>query len=328
MAGGLNINDIISKRPSLADVLLNYANPEETPLLDMARKGKAITQMDHKVFVTEKVTRKSGGAFDGQDAGNFEGGERRYEYQVRAQEFRREFGVGQQSQEIVEDAAVPDQFALLKMVYGKEILKDVEARLLGDDVSAPDEQLPDRGSRMAGLGDRLQTGASSDYPIPAAVRIPANQIHTEATASITEEDLVALLQARREASGVATNFVFLVGTEVQKRFDFFNDYDLTVANFTAVSRNMNNRAKEKTLSRGLRYYSGSFGRGQVIMDDFLPNQHRAYGLNLDAFEIKPFRSGATFKQLEDKGGGPRGLLCFTVCAHPGDPRAHIKIVGS
>jgi hypothetical protein len=329
MAGGLRIADINSARPSLATTLLNYANPEETPLLDRARKGRAITQMDHKVFVTVKESRVTGGAYDGQAAGvNVGKGETRKEYQVRAQEFRREFGVGQQSQDIVEDAAVPDQFALLKLVYGKEIMKDVETRLLSDEASAPDEQLPDRGSRMSGLGDRLITTAAADYPIPAEVRIPSNQIHTEASASIDESDIVALLQARWEASGVATNFAFFVGANIQKRFDFFHDYDATVANFTSVSRDESNRATPKTLTRGLRYYRGSFGSGEVILDSFLPNQHRGYGINLDAYEIMPHGKMAKFLKLADNGSGPRGLLCFTLAAHPGDPRAHIKIVGS
>lgn len=333
MAGPLIASDIINKVPSLANLLLNYANPEETPLLDRARKGKKMTQMTHTVYVTVKVSRSSGGAYDGQEAGvNIENGEVRKEYQIRGQEFRREFGVGQQSQDIIEDSAITDQFAHLKMTYGKEIMKDVEAVLLSDNASAADEQLPGRGSRMSGLGDRLITTAATDLPIPSDVRIPSGQLWSGTVTNFAETNLQDLLKARREAAGTAADFVFLVGTDLQKQFDYFQDYDaaLTINSVahTTVSRNMQNRPSPKTLTRGLRFYKGSFGSGEVIMDDFLPNQKRGYGLNLESYTILPFGEGARFKQLEDRMGGPRGGLTMTLSAHPGDPRAHIKIVGS
>lgn len=207
MAGGLTISSIPSKRPSLANVILCAANPEETPLISRIRKGSKLTQMDHKYFVEIKPGRKTGGATDGQDTTAYEGGGPRKEVEIRAQEFRRSYKVGQQSQEVVEDAAVPDQMAKLRLDYGKEIMKDVESRAVSSTASAADEGSPDLGSRMGGLGYVLSaTGDTmADKPIPVEIRIPTDQRFTDTLANLNQDDITDLMQARREPAAARRN---------------------------------------------------------------------------------------------------------------------------
>lgn len=320
---GLGSSDVVSKVPSLANVLLCAANPEETPLLTRIRKGKALTQMEHSYFVEVKPGRKTGGATDGQDVNTFEKGGPRRQLQIRAQEFRRTPKVGQQTQEIVEDSTTSDQFAKLKLDLGKELLKDVEAKMLGDDESAADEGQEDKGSRMAGIGNRLQTTAQSDYPIPSDVRIPSTQIITGVITSIDEGDLEDAMEARRNACGVSAELVLICGTKVQRKFNEFENYVPNVTGQTAVVRTMQNTQMEKTLKRGIRFYEGSFGTVEIVIDDFMPNQYRGYLLDMEQMEMLPFGKMARFKPLADQGGGPRGLLTATLAYKVGDPRGHI-----
>lgn len=322
---GLGQSDIVSKVPSLANALLCAANPEETPLLTRIRKGKALTQMDHKYFVEVKPGRKSGGATDGQDVTTYEKGGPRRELHIRAQEFRRTPKVGQQTQEIVEDAVTKDQFARLKMELGKELMKDVEAKMLSDDESAPDEGQEDKGSRMAGIGNRLlpASGTQNDYPIPADVRIPSTQIITGSIAGITEETVEDAMEKRRNLCGASAELVLICGTKVQRKFNEFENYLPDKAGHTAVIRTTQNAQVERTLRRGIRFYEGAFGTVEIVIDDFMPNQYRGYLLDFDQMEMLPFGKMARFKPLPDLGGGPRGLLQATLAYKVGDPRAHI-----
>lgn len=330
MAGGLTIQDIPSKRPSLANTILCAADPEEFPLTTRAKKGKKLTQMEHSYFVEVKPARKSGGATDGQDADTFEGGGPRYASMVRAQEFRRSFKVGQQTQEIVEDAAVPDQFAKLKIDYGKETMKDTETQLLSDTASAADTGLPDQGSRMAGLGDRLSPVGTPqpDFPIPPAVQMPLNQLFSAGIATLDENALIALMQARWNLCGHTSEFLFLVGTDVQKQFDSFALYLANVSGYTATIRDMQNAKLDRTLTRGVRMYEGSFGSAEVQLDFFLPNSKRGYGLDMEQFSLLPYGNMARFTALPNLGGGPRGMISLTLAAVPGDVRGHLEIKGS
>jgi hypothetical protein len=331
---GLIASDIILKVPSLANVLLNAANPEDTPLLSMAKKGKRITQMTHTYGVEVNPSRSTAAATDGEDVSSYEGGGPRKELNIRAQEFRRSFKVGQQSQDIIEDAAITDQFGYLKVKYGVECLKDAEAAIMGDQASQADQGTATNGSKLSGFGDRLITTGAADQAIDSSVRIPSSQIYSGAIASFYEANLVTLMQARRTTTGRSSDLLFLVGIDVQAQMDNFERFDVIPASYggagtASVSvRNMENVGASRTMTRGIRFYDGSFGQAKVIMEDFMPNAKRAYLLDMEQVEILPHNNLATFKPLPDLGGGPRGLMYLTLAAKVGDPRGHIKIVGS
>lgn len=327
MAGGLTISNIPSKRPSLANVILCAANPEETPLTSRIRKGRKLTQMDHKYFVEIKPARKSGGATDGQDVATYEGGGPRKEIVIRAQEFRRTYKVGQQSQEVVDDAAVPDQMAKLRLDYGKEIMKDVEARAVGNAASAADEGTDDKGSRMGGVGYLLSASADSmaDNPIPTEVRIPANQRYTGTFANLDENAVQDLLQNRRTLTGNSMELLALVGTDLQRRFDRFENYIPDLTSHTVTFRNMSNHSGERKVRRGIRFYESSFGSVELVIDDFLPSSKRGEILDMEQCEWLPHGSGAKKTPLPNLGGGPRELLAFIGAFSVGDPRGHVLI---
>lgn len=325
--GGLTVGDIPSKRPSLANVLLCAANPEEVPLFTRMRKGKKLQQFDHKYFVQVKPERKSTGATDGQDVTAYEKGGPRYAIEIRAQEFRRVYKVGQQTQEIIEDAAVPDQMAKLRMDFGKEIIKDIEAATLSSQVSQEDQGTEDNGSKIGGAGYILSTSADSmtDKSIESSIRIPSTQRHTGTAANFTETILTDMMEARRQACGHSSEFVFFVGTTIQRRFDTFENYLVDDTTKVTTLRNMSNEKLKRDLLRGIRFYEGSFGSAQLVIDDFLPSQKRAYGFDMDQCEMLPMGNGAERKPLPDLGGGPRELLKMTFAYKLGDPRAHLFV---
>lgn len=327
MSAGLLVGDIVNKVPSLANVLLCAANPEEVPFTTRIKKGKKIGQFDHKYFVEVIPGRQSGGATDGQDVTGFNKGRARKEFEIRGQEFRRSYKVGQQTQDVIEDSAVSDQMAKLRLDEGKEILKDVEAKALSDDVSAADEGTEDKGSRMGGLGYLLTpTGtAMTDKPIPDVIRIPANQRYTGTYAAFTETSLTDILENRRNLCGHSAELVMYCGTAIQRKFDQFENYIPDVASHTVTLRSMDNQRQTRTVRRGIRFYEGSFGSVEVVIDDFMPKSRRAYLVDHDQAEWLPMGKGSTKLPLPNLGGGPRELLTYTGAWKPGDVRSYCVI---
>jgi hypothetical protein len=325
--GGLTVADIPSKRPSLANVLLNACNPEETPIVTRMKKGPKLRQMDHKYFVELKPARVDIGATDGQDVTNFGKGGTRYAVEVRAQEFRRTYKVGQISQEIVEDAAVPDQMAKLRMDEGMEIWKDVETRIASSNASQEDSGVENEGSKMGGLGYLFSLAADSmaDKPIETTIRMPSAQKHVGTLAQFTETVLIDMMEARRQACGHSSEFVFFCGTSVKRNFTNFANYLTDDTTKVTFLRDLGNVKRERTLTRGINFYEGDFGSAEIVIDDFLPSQKRAYGLDMDQMYMLPLGAGAEKKALPDLGGGPRELLKLTFAYKPGDVRAHLMV---
>lgn len=328
MPGGLLVGDVVGKVPSLANVILCAANPSDTPLITRIRKSKqSLTQMDHTYFVEEKPQRRTGGRSDGEDVGEFGKGSKKHELGIRAQEFGRPYKVGQQTQNVVTTAGIPDQMARLRLSENQEIMKDVETKALSSDVSAADEGTPDKGSRMGGLGYLLTdtAGSMTDKPVDVAVRLPANQHYTGTYANWNEPALIDEMQARRNLCGQSSELVALIGTDLQRSFDIFENYLPTVASNTVTFRSMNGTSEDRTVKRGIRFYDGSFGYVELQIDDFLPKSRRGYLLDMDQLEWIPFGSGAQKTPLPNLGGGPRELVSYIGAFKAGDPRGHIWI---
>ena len=364
MAGGLTIGNIPSKRPSLASTILCAASPEETPFITRVRKGSPISQMDHKYFVEDRPGRVLTGATDGEDVTEYEAGGPRFEISVRAQEFRRTYKVGQQSQNVVTDEAVPNQIGKLRLDYGLEMLKDVETRALSNLASQADQGMKQNGSRMGSVGYGLSTSADAmaDNPIPVAIRIPVDQVYTGTVAAFTESPITDMLELRRNRSGNSQELVALVGTKLQRQFDNFENYIANApAGFTVVAqtitRDMEGRKISRAIRRGVRFYENSFGTVEVVISDFIgatsetapvTDQKRGFFLDFDesrdrdgkdaGLMIKPYRgseedfrgkvhnfNGAVVLPLPNAGGGPREMVKYITMLQVGDPRAHLKI---
>lgn len=88
---------------------------------------------------------------------------------------------------------------------------------------------------------------------------------------------------------------------------------------------MQNTSLKREVRRGIRFYEGSFGSAEIVIDDFVPSYKRAYGLDLDQMYMLPMGKGAERKTLPDQGGGPRELLKMTFAYKPGDVRAHLLV---
>jgi hypothetical protein len=154
--------------------------------------------------------------------------------------------------------------------------------------------------------------------VPERFRLVSGQRYTGAAADVTEEIMHNLLQEVFEATYGQGKFTGILGSEIKQLVSLFSIYRANVASHTIV-RQINVK-DAKTLENVVDMLVGDFGQVDLVpstrINHFDVNGaatstaiRRGSGLILDlskwglAFKRKPGH-----KRLEDKGGGPRGIV--------------------
>lgn len=195
---------------------------------------------------------------------------------------------------------------------------------------------PYRSCSMFGfLTGSAPTGAQT---VPSRFRTPSAQRYTSTVAALDEEDLHDLLQEVFESTHGQGKFTGLVGSELKQRISSFSIYRANVSSNTFV-RQINNPASD-TLTWMVDVLVGDFGQIDLVpttrMNYFdsagaatSTAIRRGSGLILDlskwglAFKRKPGH-----KRLEDKGGGPRGIVDEIFGLRCKSPKSNAPIVVS
>lgn len=169
------------------------------------------------------------------------------------------------------------------------------------------------------IGGFLKVGApSGTQVVPSRYRLPSAQAYTDTLANLTEDDVHDILQEIFEQTNGAGNFVFLQGSELKQKCSSWSIYRPDLAS-NSVVRNINNE-NNRTLEQVVDFLVGDFGRVKLVPVTRMRWQdsskaatstalRRGSGWILDlkmwglAFKRKPGH-----RKLEDKGGGPRGIV--------------------
>jgi hypothetical protein len=217
----------------------------------------------------------------------------------------------------------------LKFRMEKLLLSQVEA-------TAQSAGVPYRTCSMFGF----LTGAAptGSQVVPSRFRTPSAQRYTSTVALLDEEDLHDLLQEVFESTHGMGKFTGLVGSELKQRISSFSIYRANVASNTFVRQINNDQNGELTWM--VDVLVGDFGQIDLVptsrMNYFDSSAvatssaiRRGSGLILDlskwglAFKRKPGH-----KRLEDKGGGPRGIVDTIFGLRCKSPKANCPIVVS
>jgi hypothetical protein len=169
------------------------------------------------------------------------------------------------------------------------------------------------------IGGFLSTSApSGTQVIPTRYRLPSAHAYASTLATLTEENIHDILQEIFEQTHGAGDFVFPCGSELKQKVSSFSFYRPDLAS-NSVVRNINSE-NNKTLQQVVDFLVGDFGRVKLMPVTRMRWQtvagaatsatlRRGSGYILDlkmwglAFKRKPGH-----KRLEDKGGGPRGIV--------------------
>lgn len=322
MAQLLEINQT-GKREALLDFISNK-DSHETPLLSMLPKGadpqNTLVQWQADNYRKPRVR----GVRDGEDVTEFANkAENRELLYGRMMKVRDEFAVGDIAENVSNVAGLRGkEYAAAVVKSLVELKRDIEATIAGtQDSTAPTANV---GAVSRGMGSWISNSAQSDLPVPTLYRTPSASINTTATASLTEANVNAVLKSMWQQTGKSARFVGVVGIDLKERFSSFTRYMPDVGSNTIV-RQYNANANDKKITNVVSVYEADGGTIELLPHNFLAidangngDAGQGYVFNPEDWELR-FNRMPRHKQLEDRGGGPKGFtdaILTLVCKNP------------
>ena len=315
---------VSGNREDLSDIL-TILEPERTPLLSLAKKGKA-----NGTFFEWQVDDMSDPAFagvvEGTDEDSFnDKAANRAKLGNYIQVFRRNYAVSN-IQELVDTAGVDNEFAYAESKAVREMKRDLEAALC----SAQDRQQDAGGStpyKTRGLFKWLGEGGQ-----PADIGAGFQSVASVSLggSAFTEANMNGLLQDLYEANGMPGGQLTLIAGPTLKR-DISN-FARQEGTTTALNFQVTQPAESKSISLVVNLYDGDFGSVAVVPSLFLNRTSGSdtvdtnAGLLVDPEYIAVnMLKAESSSELENKGGGRRGF-CETIAGLAClAPKAHGKI---
>ena len=171
----------------------------------------------------------------------------------------------------------------------------------------------------SGLGKWIQSGAQTDLPVNAAYRTPSASINTTATTSLTEANVQDLLQSIYQQTGSVKTYRLVCGPNLKRAFTGFTRTQFASTNVASAIRTLNSDAESKKITSTVDIFEGDFGTLELVPSLFLAldastaeQLSRGYVLDMDMIELR-YNRKPRFQELEDRGGGSRGIV-DAICA--------------
>ena len=325
----LTINDQIPKglREDLSD-LIAVVDAKSKPLLALAKKGAELVNPDVFSWQADGYNAPSfSGVMAGDDVSAWDSpAAQRAKLSGRCQKFRRSIMVDDFAANISDVAGVGRKKEMARGAAKsiEELGRDIEAAFCSDSDSVQ-QSGASTPYRTRGLGAWIASAAQTDLPVPSDYRSVASAISSTATDSITEGSIQNLLQAIYEQTGTVKNLVLLCGPTLKRRFTEFTRTQAGSANVALNVKTFTQGAAEKKITSTIDMFEGDFGSLQLLPSLLLAQDgvaavqsRRGYILDPEMVEVRYGRRPA-FRELEDRGGGPRGIIdaiAGLVCHNP------------
>ena len=312
-----------SNREDLSDIL-TILEPERTPLLSLAKKGKANGTF-FEWQVDDLATPAFAGVLEGEDETSFTNQvANRAKLGNHIQVFRQNYQVSN-IQELVDVAGVDNEFANAEGKAVRQMKRDIESALC----SAQDRDQDDGTNpyKTRGLFKWLgEGGQPSD--VPAAYQSVASV--SLGGGSLTESALNGMLQDLYEANGMPGGQLTLLAGPTLKRD--ISDFARQEGTTTALNFQVTQPAESKSISLVVNLYEGDFGSVACVPSLFLNRTSGSATVDTNAgLLIDPeyiavnMLKAESSSELENKGGGRRGF-CETIAGLAClAPKAHGKI---
>jgi hypothetical protein len=313
----LLINDQISKglREDLSDVIA-LVDAKSKPLLALAKKGAELVNPDVHSWQADGYNAPSfDGVLSNADVSAFDSpAANRAKLSGRCQKFRRAIMVDDFAANISDVAGIGRKKEMARGAAKaiEEIGRDIEAAFCSDRDSQ--QQAGANPYRTRGLGSWITATAQTDLAVDAAYRTPAASSITTATDSISESTIQNILQSVYEQTGQVKDKVLLCGPTLKRRFTEFTRTQAGSTNVALNIKTYTTSASDKKIVATVDMFEGDFGSLTLLPSLFLAQDQnaatqtrRGYIIDPEMIEVRYGRRPA-FTELENKGGGPRGLI--------------------
>jgi hypothetical protein len=303
------------QREDLSDII-TVVDAKNTPFLSAAKKGADITNAGIYSFQADRYNDPS---FDGElsnaDVTTFDDPTKfRALLSARGMKVRRAVKVDDFVQNASNPAGVGRKKEMARAISRSlvEISRDLESAFCSDRDSQ--EQSGTSPFRSRGLFRWVDSAAQNDLPVPANYRTPDASINTAAVGSVTESNVQALLQSIYEQTGQIDSMVLLCGPSLKRQFTEFTRFSTGTAGAALSIRSFNQNSEAKKITSSISVYEGDFGTLRIVPSLYLRKNNNATAqagsglvLDMDKHEVR-FARRPRFQELEDQGGGPRGLI--------------------
>jgi hypothetical protein len=324
MSQGL-VHPATGLREDLADVI-SVIDQKNTPVTSRIKAGSDLTNGSVFSWQADSYNDPSfDGVLTNADVTTFDDpAKNRVLLSGRAQKFRRSIKVDDFAQNVDNVAGVGKKKEMARGVSRAliELKRDMESAFCSSNDSQ--EQSGINPYKTRGLGSWISNSAQTDLPVPASFRTPSASINTTATSSLTESDVAAVLQSVYEQTGTIDTMDLVTGPNLKKRFSEFTRYS-SGSNTALSTRQYTASLNDRTVISTVDTYIGDFGTINLVPTLFnakdaaaAVQSARGYLLNMDMLESRYGRR-PRFQELEDQGGGPRGLvdaIAALVCWNP------------
>jgi hypothetical protein len=250
---------------------------------------------------------------------------------ARAQKFRRTIKVSDFQQNVQDVAGVGKKKEMARGTARAitELKRDIEATISSDNDSV--EGSGSVAYKTRGLGEWIKATAQSDLPVPASQRTPAASINSTATASLTESALQDVLQSIYQQTGTTDRLVLVAGPALKKAITNFTRFTVNSTSNVFNLRQTTQNAESGTLASHVSFYEGDFSSVEIVPSLLLnatasndaEKFARGYVMSADHLMLRYGRR-PRFQELEDMGGGPRGLIDAIVSLAVMTPKAMAK----
>jgi hypothetical protein len=311
------------KREALLDII-SVMDAHETPALSMLPKGGSLGNTLCEWQADKYRKPKKTGTLDGADVDTFDnkGADREMLY-GRMMKSRDTFAVSDMAENVSEVAGLKKkEFAASAAKSLIEHKRDLEAIICGTQDSVAPTAVVAGVTR--GMGSWISNSAQSDLAVPSNYRTPAASINATATASLAETDVQAVIKSIWQQRGQAKRLVGLVGIDLKQRFAQFTRWTPNVSSNTSI-RTYNGEIEDKKVCLVVDFFEADGGTVELMTSNFLAvdangDADPEYGYVVDPMDwALHFNRFTRVRQLEDRGGGPRGYTesIFTLrCNNP------------
>ena len=311
-------------RQDLSD-LIAVVDAKTCPVISMAKKGaepiNPLTQWQADAFNAATVPAGVLSNTDVSSSDFVDNAANRVLLSARIQKFREVPSVDDLAQHVSEVAGIGKKKEMARAVSKslEQMKRSMEAAFCSDQEGV--EQSGATPYKTRGLGKWIQNGAQSDLPVNSAYRTPTASINTTATASLTENNIQDMLQSLYEQTGKSQTYSLVCGPALKRQFTSFTRTQFASTNVASAIRVLNQKDSSKIVS-SVDIFEGDFGTLELIPSLFLAKDAtvnaaavqngRGYVLDMDMVELR-YNRKPRFQELEDRGGGPRGIV-DAICA--------------
>lgn len=321
------ITPVTGLREDLADVI-HVIDAKNTPISSAAKKGADLTNAGVFSYQADSYNEPVlDGVLSNADVTSFDDPTKnRVLLSARGQKLRRSIKVDDFVQNVNDTAGVGKRKEMARAISRSlvEIKRDIESVISSDAESQ--EQSGASPYKTRGLGKWI-AASQSDLPVPASQRTPAASINTTATASLTESEVQTLLQSIYTQTGNVAELTLVCGPALKRKFTEFTRFSTGAAGAGLSVRTFTNSADSKSIISVVNFFEGDFGSLSLLPSLFLAKDNasadvqnaRGYVLDMDMIELRYGRR-PRYQELEDMGGGPRGLVDAIVALSVGTPK--------